>query len=107
MLATRTQLESRLGNAQEKIASATKTTNSLIVTNAAAFGAGYISQKMAGDGEIEVMGLPLVPTAGALLAGAALLGVGGKKARGTMLDVSKGITAAFLYGQGRKLAKTK
>lgn len=105
MLATRTQLESRLGNAQEKIASATKTTNSLIVTNAAAFGAGFLEQKLAGEGELSVMGLPVIPTAGALLAGAALLGVGGKKARGTMLDVSKGITAAFLYGQGRKLAK--
>lgn len=105
MLATRQQLENRLGNVQEKIQSATRTTNSLIVTNASAFGAGFVQQKIAGDGALEVMGLPVVPTLGALLAGAALLGVGGKKSRGTMLDISKGITAAYLFEQGRKLAK--
>lgn len=105
MLATKQQLENRLGNAQDKIASAARTTNSLIVTNAAAFAGGFIEQKVAGDSELQVMGLPVVPAAGAALAGMALLGVGGKKARGTMLDVAKGLTAAFLYQQGRKLAR--
>jgi hypothetical protein len=105
MLPSKAQLETRLERAQERFSDAATTTNSLIVTNASALAAGFMTQKMAGDGQFEVMGAPVVPTLGGILAGAAVMGFGGKKARRTMLDVSKGLTAAFLFEQGRALAK--
>jgi hypothetical protein len=102
---SKAQLASRAENLREKATDAVQMTNGLMVANGAALTAGFLSQKMAGDGDWEVMGVPVAAGAGTALAAAAMLGWIGKKGRKTALNVSIGLTAPYLEKLGRKLAK--
>ena len=99
------QLANRAENLKERATDAVAMTNGLMVANGAALAAGFMGQKMGGDGDWQIMGLPVVATAGTALAAAAMLGWIGKKGRKTALNVSIGLTAPYLEKLGRQLAK--
>ena len=99
------QLANRAENLKERATDAVAMTNGIMVANGAALAAGFMGQKMGGDGDWQIMGLPVVATAGTALAAAAMLGWIGKKGRKTALNVSIGLTAPYLEKLGRQLAK--
>lgn len=99
---SKASLENRLDNANTKVKEITDVGSQLAVGTAVAFGSGVAAAKLGG---LEVFGVPVLPSAGVAAAGAALLGIGGRKTRKTMLAVSGALLYPWLHEQGRKMAK--